>query len=386
MLGTSRNAHRLQNIFPEIGPATAFTLYGDFSRLPIVVTDSNWQAESKTIVSQGLAGVALRGIRSGSFAVQQSVIDEFSDAQFTDMASTSRVIKQSQDGLDCLRSASIPYVITKGAGIGLQCATVSDRPFMDIDVLVNPSDFKRALITLRANGYRERNQTMQTRDWFNRFCREAINLRSPNGGSIDLHHRISPWFWSKGIAFERLNGRSKTDRIFGTDLLIVSPADNLMIAALHVVSDKSRPGQTIRAWRDLLILVDKCSIDEVVRSARETGLTAWLAWILGCFPENVRPNELIEVLEIGNPKLDGIHRLRSILPPRIASRHPMVGRVFRLPLLNALLFVVGLFFPSREYLQIRYPDRSHSYLTWWRDSLPRFKEEARTNREALDYS
>jgi hypothetical protein len=278
-------------------------------------------------------------------------------------------------GLECLEAASIPFVLTKGAGIAQHCAAMSDRPFVDIDVLVPPSLFRRALGSLRNDGLVERLQTQEPWDVFNRFCREAINLRSEAGGSIDLHHRVSPWCWSEGLTHEHLLSRAQSIDVFGVHLPVVSAQDNLMVVALHVVSDKSHPGHTYRAWRDLLVLVNACSVESVVHCAQETGLAAWLEWIIGCLPEEVRPTELLTALSNTGPRMHNAFRLRMLLPPRLAAEHPMLGRTIRVPVPQAALFVAGTLVPSASYLRNRYPDEKHRYLKWWRESPQNFRDE-----------
>jgi len=150
----------------------------------------------------------------------------------------------------------------------------------------------------------------------------------------------------------------------------------LLISALHVVSDKSRPGQTLRIWRDVLVLANSCSADETVEAATASGMVGWLQWILSCLPIDVRPVDLIDSLERVGGGIENVFQLRMLLPPRFGSRH-LFGQVFRLPTLNAVLFTSGMIVPSPSYLSNRYPTNGNRYFKWWRDLLSLYGEESR---------
>jgi hypothetical protein len=251
--GRHHSSRRLPNIFPGIGSAIRFTLFADFGDDEPVPSDVAWRAECTSIVTHGLAPVAHRLIHDRSIPAPDDVVKEFRNARFNDSAFTVTVVSRSRAGIDGLRAAGIPFAVTKGPGIASVCGTVSDRPFADLDVVVQPERFLAARDVLRRSGYTEQSRTIQPWDSFNRICREATNLRTRDGGSIDLHHRVSPWYWSSGLSFDYLaSGLEETD-VFGVRLPLVSTVDNLLVAALHVVSDRGRPGQTFRVWRDLLI-------------------------------------------------------------------------------------------------------------------------------------
>jgi hypothetical protein len=358
-------------IFPTIGPATRFVLFTDFLPKGRVPTSGEWLDECSFIVDEGLSGVALRRIRNDSLAVPSVVLGRFRKRHFDSIAQTALVLNQSKGGLDALRSAGIAFAITKGLGIAMHCESPEERPCIDVDVVVEPRNFEAARSVLAQAGYEERERSVQPWRSFDRFCREAVNLRNESGGSIDLHHRISPWFWSTGLEPRTLIKSASLDTGLGAGLPMVSPKHNLLIIALHIVSDKSRPGQTVRTWRDLMVMVNHCSTDGVVTTAEDAGLTAWLAWILTSIPDDVRPYDLLTKLRQLDGHIRGKQRLRMLLPPHFGAEH-VLGQVFRLPFPNATLFAAGMVLPSPRFLRIKYPDTRHRYQTWWRSAFSQF--------------
>jgi hypothetical protein len=367
-------ARGLPNIFPSCGPVTRLVLFADFSRDQIVPSSDAWRREWETVARQGLAGVASRIIRERSLPVPDEIRERFDLAQFRNMAATQTVVQESRAGVDALQAAGIPFVVTKGPATALAGTRLSDRPFVDLDVVVQPACFVEARRALATLGYVEREQTKQTWDMFNRYCREAINLRTAGGGSVDLHHTIPPWYWSDGLKFDVLVAGRHCRDVLGVRLPLPAYEHNLLVTALHVVSDKSRPGQTLRIWRDILVLARKCPVEVLVDTAIGTGLAGWLVWILSCLPDEVQPVELVESLRACQPQLRGNWRLRMLLPPRSGAKH-LIGRVLSLPVSHGALFAAGLAVPSASYLRGRYPDVKHRYLCWWRDAPRNFVRE-----------
>ena len=270
----------LPNIFPDLKPVMQLVLFADFSEREIQPTAEAWEAELEQVISCGLAGVARRMIRERSLRVPASVVRSLQAAHFRDSTFTVTMIKSSQEGLAALRSAGIPFVITKGPGIALAGGGIADRPFDDLDVVVAPPYFMAARRVLAGVGYAENDQSIQPWNCFDRYCREAVNLRTLDGGSIDLHHRVSPWYWSTGLTMSKLMSCAQITEVVGTPMLLVAPQFNLLVAALHVVSDKGRPGQTNKNLADLLVLARSCQPDTTVEAAVEADLCAWLAWVL----------------------------------------------------------------------------------------------------------
>ena len=254
-----RGAHTVANIFPQLGAVTRFVLFADFTVDVTLPTEADWRAECESVVGHGLSGIACRLIRERSIAVPSEILNALQESQFNDMALTARVVTMSQEGIRSLQSANIPFVITKGPGIALEAATLSDRPFIDLDIVVEPSRFVEARKVLEGIGYFEHSRTQQPWDSLNRFCREAVNLRTRVGCVWRYsHHRVSPWYWSTGLSQDVLVRDSRFSTLFGVPLRLVWTHHNLLIAALHVVSDKSSPGQTYRVWRDLLVFAHTC--------------------------------------------------------------------------------------------------------------------------------
>jgi hypothetical protein len=343
-------------------------MFGDFRLTngsgPLPCTD----ADIVTLTAHRLAGVALRLVSTEDLVATPKQLSALRRASFADCARSVSVVQRSQDGLDALRGAEVPFAVSKGPGIALQSPHPAERPFTDLDLLVHPRSFFRARAVLASLGYRLEVMNLPPWLWFESACQEAINLKSPGGGSLDLHHHLPPWLWARGIDLPHLIAQAEPTLVWGHDLPLVPLPYNLLIVALHIVSDRHRPGATLMAWRDLLVMASATDDAEVLALADHCNLTAWLRWILHELPPDVRPPSLWSVLAHEPKALPHRRRLALITPPAFGASH-VIGQALRLPVANSLKYFAGLALPSSQFLRARYPHLRHPRAHWWAASL-----------------
>jgi hypothetical protein len=361
--------------FPELGPLTKVAVLYDFSATLRAPRTVDWDAEIPLIIAQRLAAVVHRVILDNHLLAPAHVVGQLQNATFAWAQASCIVSKIAIDDLAHLQNEKIDYVVTKGPGIAGHARHISERPFSDVDIFVSKNDFDRVLKLFKRLGYAEDSRNVLPWQILNRYCREAINLRSSSGGSLDVHHRIPPWYWGSHIDFSSLRDRAEpTVAPGGGWLLCASPTDNLLISALHIVSDKSRPGSNLMAWRDFLQLAHICEPRDVVLRGREAHLCGWLKWIIGALPSDARPENLTEALIGEDPSIPGQYRLSMLLPPKIGSRH-LVGQVFRLPVANAALYAAGMAWPSSAFLRSKSNIRKARRSTWLREGILRLNNQ-----------
>ncbi len=356
-------------LFPKITPPVEAVLFLDFAEPPPAALSSPWtSADVVTIAQHRLAALALRLLAEHPSDVPVESVAHLRAASFTATSRTLQVVGASADALDTLRQHDIPFAISKGPGIAMEARNAVERPFTDLDVLVAPTRFNGALNVLAAVGYEEDVSSRPPWPWFNRLCREAVNLKSPVGGSVDVHHHLPPWLWTQQIDVGAVIKGPARRLFYGHDLPLLSTANNLLVVALHVVSDHGKPGQTLMAWRDLLTLAAACDADEVLDLAEQHKLVGWLRWIVGELPPQVRPSPLWDRLRARRANPAKEFRLRHLLPPALGSRH-IVGQALRLPITHSPCFLASMAVPSPGFLRARFPGSHFPYLPWWRGSL-----------------
>ncbi len=352
-------------LYPALPPLTHEIALHGFAKHHSPPPMAAWSEELDELIQRRLAATALRYAADLGIDLPGTIKRGLQASAFFWASRTMEVIMGARLAIQALHDAGVPLVVIKGPGIARCYPQAAERPFSDIDILVPPNEFRRVMAVLNKWQLREQDRNRQPWQLFNRWCREAINLEDGKGGSVDVHHRIPPWLWSGRLTSSLLLAESQEVSVAGSVLQCVSYRHNLLIAALHIVSDHNRPGQTIMAWRDLLMLVQTCTEAEVVDAARATALTGWLRWVLEQIPPEAQPEKLLAALRDESPAIRGQRRLRQLMPPAIGSRH-LIGQTLRLPLPSAALYVTGMVLPSRSFLQMKLPDARNPYWMWWR--------------------
>ena len=181
---------------------------------------------------------------------------------------------------------------------------------------------------------------------------------------------IPPWLWGSHLTFEDLLAGSRDRSVPGGGTLpCASPADNLLVSALHIVSDKNSPGSTLMAWRDVLVLARAADPDELLVRARLAHLCGWLAWILDALPPGTVPAGLHRQLAAEDRRIPYHRRLRLVMPPGVAARHMVLSQMCRLPPSNAARYLIGLGWPSPDFLDARIGSAPHPRMAWIRTTV-----------------
>lgn len=361
-------------LFPKLPTAVQDVLLYDYGAS--VTPGAKWSDELlphlSELVDRRLAGLTIRVVREKGLILPIAARSLLHDSEFSGVIASERAVMSNRDALRLLGERSIPYLVIKGPAIASQYGRPVERPFSDLDIVVQPQSFSATVALLgRTLGYREAARNHMPWRTFNTTCREAINLVGDAGGRLDVHHRVPPWVWARGLTFRTMFARRGTVLWHDMELPAASLEDNLLIAALHIFSDRNQPGTNLVAWRDVLTLSRVADPNVLVEYAMAANLTGWLQWIVGSLPEKVRPVLLTEALRDTPARVPRAVRLRMSQPPHFGSRH-LVGHALRLPVPNGLLYLAGMTLPSPAFLREKYPDaRAGRYRRWWTEALPR---------------
>jgi len=333
---------RLSSLYPALSPWTSAALWHEAAALPIdamVPDPALVDPELDTLSEQRLSPLAARyaADRFGPGAVEPRLR---SDA-FAWVGRSLRTLQFGVEVLEMLGKAGVPYVVTKGPGVAACYPIATDRPFSDLDIVVGHGDFRKALAVTARSGYQEDARSRQPWRYFDRWCREAVNLRRPDGGSVDLHHHVPPWLWGKGLLFPDLLERSRVCRLFGAELRVASPEDNLLVTALHVVSDRNQPGHTLLTWRDVAQLSKVADPATAAELAVRAGLAGWLLAILRALPLPVRSAPLVSLLQ-QYPTVPRPARLVLLCSGAVSRIGVSSSQPLRLPVPFAVAYIAGM--------------------------------------------
>jgi hypothetical protein len=361
-------------LFPSIGPATSAALFAGIGGAPPAAPQATaWAAELETILEQRLAGLALLALEGAQAEGAQApapVLDALRRAHLAQSAATLAAEAAAPAVAGALREAGVEAVLTKGPGIARHYPRADLRPYFDLDLLVAPPSFPRAMRALEAAGFGVPPERMPARAFFLRRCREAVNLLGPQNANVDLHHHVPPWSWGARMRFDAVARAAAPLKVGRTEFLAASATDNFLVACLHVLSDRGRPGRTLMIWRDIATLARAEEPARIAARAKEFGLEGIVGMVAAALPPGARPDALMDALGGAGLRAGERARLRMLLPPGIGSRHE-IGQAIRLPLANGVAFVAGTLFPSRAFLRNRY-GTERAYRRWLSDVTGRF--------------
>ena len=148
------------------------------------------------------------------------------------------------------------------------------RPFSDLDLLVPPSSVDAATEALRAIGYWP---NLHLRPGFGDRYRHDVHLSRRRGKhlvGIDLHWRVSDDPVGEQLSWEQIAPAQL--HIDGVQVACPSPADNLIVLAVHFLSDRQRRLLWIEDLRRAALAADDEQWNVAFGRADRIGLS----WVL----------------------------------------------------------------------------------------------------------
>jgi hypothetical protein len=341
-----RARHALSNLLPTLSPWTAAVLFSPYrvaDDLPELT-----EAELYEIFAMRLGPLLLQYLATHETAVPTEQITRLRTYQAMGELRTKALVVEAKQATEILTENGIRFAISKGPGIACHYPSPELRPYSDIDLLLRADDFARARRLLGEVGWQVNPERREQRDYFERQCREAVNLERGDLGRIDLHHHIPPWIWTSKMSTDELIDRAGVAKVDAHELPLLDAVDNFVISCLHIVSDRSEPGRSLMVWRDIIELGRAVDVDRVADRADDVELLGWIGAVVNSLPEDVRP------FAVPSDWHDAaIHHPRRLLLTlnNEAGDKPIRRHLARLPAWpNGAMYVAGVAFPSGEFL------------------------------------
>lgn len=338
---------------------------------------SQWEAAVPEIVAQRLAFPAFERVGRANDDAPNELVSALREAVVDSSLVPARVMAKTAPALAAMNENGLPFLVFKGPTVARLHPRYSSRSFGDIDILVDPSDFATSMGVLEAIGFSSSPLITPPWSWFDRYCREGVNLRNKQGGAIDLHHRIPPWYFGSELSFERLMSNSIASDVAGVPVRFSRVEDGAVIAGLAILNDLYKADASLVTLRDLYRYDDLLGRRAFLNSFAEYDLR-WLGRLMGASLDEFRtesscgPTRLVSCPPLATARLHALGWSHST----VLTRHP-VGWVARLPLLNALAFLIGSAVPDPQYAR----QKHHGYYEYWSKSLSTLRE----SRAGVDF-
>ncbi|UQX87877.1 nucleotidyltransferase family protein [Jatrophihabitans telluris] len=355
----------VRDMLPDAGPWVTAALWYPF--VSAATPSEPLTDELGQILEHKLAPLVLDYIRSTRSAVAADVLLDLEKQKFALILHSQRVAARAAEVIGRLRDDGVQPIVIKGPGIAAHYASQASRPYSDVDILIAPADFARCLRRLKAHGWLELPDNRQPWPFFDRHCREAVNLLDGQGGSIDLHHHISPWLWSQDISVPAVVARATDVSAAGQTFPCADAADNLVVASLHLINDHFVPGGRLSIWRDVAQLAHAVDPDVAAERAGRYGLDGYLRSVLQALPGPARPAALID--RLGSTGVKHPRRLLRLIVPDRSRGSVVNAHLLRLPVANAALYLLGTIFPDRDFLRSHYGPRHGGLRRYWADAF-----------------
>jgi hypothetical protein len=250
-------------------------------------------AVARRIATRRLAEHGLWIAREHSIELPNETRDLLEAAAHTEALVAMRLRTIGTELQQILSDRGIESLGIKGAAVADLHGEDLPRYYGDVDLLVSPHDFARAIAAYESEGYRPSDSVSP---WTRRFG-GAANFSRPGGREIDVQRAIRPRCWGRRLEFSQLLARSRV--VYGTRVL--GMADALVATALAQIADTGTNTAKLVPWRDLVVLSRVADAEVVASIAREARLSKLVAVALNALPDDLQCARLDDLLDSDSP-------------------------------------------------------------------------------------
>ena len=193
-------------------------------------------------VHHGLAGHALAAARAGRLVLPHPAVSDLSRVHRAQVVRSTALRLELARVADALAAAAgAEPILLKGPAFADRFAPDPDqRPFGDLDLLVPREHLAAAARALRERGYEE---LVEFADGFGGRYGHDFHLRRAVGDGwldVELHWRMGDDPACAALDHAAFAADAQPLPVCGRDVLVPSPPDQLVVAAVHLLSDRAR--------------------------------------------------------------------------------------------------------------------------------------------------
>jgi hypothetical protein len=325
----------------------------------LVVDDDRWSSLLQVLTTQRLSGLAVAALRDGRLVLSSAAEAELMGLHRGLMIRSLACERTLIDLAESFENIDVAFVVLKGPAVAHTAyPDPSWRPFGDLDVLVQTTDWERALAALAGLGFR-RDLPEPRRGFDVRFGKAATHTDA-DGLQVDLHRTLALGPFGAWIDRAGLFAADAEFHLGGRSLRRLDDEAMFVHACVHASLGWSPP--LLLPMRDVAQIASTLRIDPSIVSTRAR------SWRLGAVIEHA-VRVTADLVGQTVPELSGvIGDVRSSQTERRALRAYTSGRRRRVGMAVSMLraipslrskaaYLRDLLLPSREFLAAR---SSHS--------------------------
>ena len=195
----------------------------------------NWPELARLAEAHGMLPLLHRRLAQTGAEVPVATWQEISAAQEATVRQNLWLAGELIKVLEILSAAQVPALPYKGPVLAATAyGDLALRQFSDVDILLRPQDFVRAKAAVVAAGYTPGLElTPREEQAWIATSYEMAFARGELHNLIELQWALAPRFYCLGGSVAGLFGRARPVNVFGTEMLTLSPEDNLLVLAVH---------------------------------------------------------------------------------------------------------------------------------------------------------
>jgi hypothetical protein len=357
---------------PLTEAVASYGLPGSMLELPAEpLGDADWHWLLADVAEQRLSGLLQSAMNEGTLAVtpvqRAATIDLHTEA----MVHALLLERMLLGAVDVLALQDISVRVLKGTAVAhLDYSDASQRPFGDVDLLVESRRFDDAVSALVQAGFVP--QFAEPRPGFTRRFGKGMTLNAPDGYELDLHRTFVTGPFGLTVDLDKLWLEHEVFGLGGRVLQALTPEARVLHGCYHAMLTNWPPRlQPLRDVAEMLLFgrYDDQRLRELARAWRcEAVLAAAVerAW-------QTFHIEDVTALSVWarrfTPDVEDARRLRMYQRPDASYAIQCLASVGALPRLREkAAFVRALALPSQEFLDDR---RRHGYSGWLSRGLRR---------------
>lgn len=329
---------------------------------------AQWSRLLIRIAEERLFGCFASALSAGELASGPWGPDRAREAAYDSLRLTMPLLELLSETVEILTRADVEVRVLKGAALAqLDYPASTLRSYIDVDLLVRPRDFDRALAAMVRAGHGRRGLPERRPGFDRRFCKD-VTLITASGRGIDLHRTLTLGPFGQTIRIDDLWSDFETFEVKGRPLRALSTELRLLNVCFHAALG----GVPVRLvpLRDVAQMITNGRLD--LQRVRELA-GSWKADMV-----LARALQLAEQnLEVSLGELGAWARCyrpapweERALSQYVANVHPGLERSLETVKLvqgwgRKLRYAHAYAFPSRIYLEGRYS----GYVEYWHEHL-----------------
>lgn len=317
-----------------------------------------WQSLLRAAQWERVVPLLAHAVVGGALPTTDSQLVEVLDAELRSMGAVLTLEANLVEIAEQLADANVPFRVLKGPALAhLDYSEPALRDFGDIDLLIAPNAFDRAIDIFNKLGYDRR--FPEPRDGFDRRFAKSVSVIGPDGQELDLHRTLASGGFGQRIIVSML-WAAQPDRftLGGRTLEALGAEERFLHACYHMVLGNKPP--RLVPQRDIaqMLLTGELATDRLLILA-----AAWQgeAVVAHAVTTTWRNFELAEDVPLSvwaarfKPRRREGRELARATSPHYAYAAQAFDSVRAIrSLRDQLAYVSAMAFPRRTYLQGRH--------------------------------